>query len=731
MTIADIYAPCAVVNHTAFLRNVVVALERASVMPTTPYLYGPQSSYSIVDPFKVDFDPKAYTRSTWQTPSPSYSRPAEPILNFNRHPDSYVAAPYGNTNAKEMPANTNKKVKLLRGGQLSLRVLELLGALGLLVCAICVKIPQTVPSYVVRITVSRCRLSCIAQYANVDQPAVDILTTAYAIYHLARAAKSRPPASSASYHFFALVIDIALVPFFVFIILASRNVYGIPFNGDSTGGSSTESGPIKWGSLFSETGTETIIQVTYLVSIINGGLHLVSALISLYLVYLFNKISHLPPDMNPLENNLTSRKVRKHRYKNSELSTSTISQPQMIDKVSLYDSARGSMIKETAISDTRPISFLHTRSNSDQVYSPHNPATAAASRSNLALPGIPQMYHQPQSARHSRMNLSQSGSQMNAQSLSPTKYSHNFMSEPSSRTPTMTATVSKAGSTYTSATAATRSTNPTAPAVPRKSSKRHSNGFPSDNWFVHESDGEESDGDLGNRSQLHDNTEPAISIVDEDEYDPYRSHDLMPSNNSVRGIDFGVLRNPAAAAKPKYASVPQMSASPQSSPPRRYNDEMPLNPLGMNPPTPEPTVAQFNSPRPLSAISGNTTPKKSVGTPAKTRYYGDLSSAMAGVRGQSPSPGAINRWGNKLAPEKGVGGNSGAEPKSQNSGFPERKDWAVQDGGRQGRVVSRTGADEGWEQSMVKDGLRGRHVSGKIAEEGRGGARWGGWSHGG
>lgn len=128
-------------------------------MPTTPYLYGPQSSYSVVDPFKTDFDPKAYTRATWQAPSPSHSRPAGPILNFNRHPDSYSAAPYGNTNAEEMPANTNTKVKALRGGQLGLRVLELLGALGLLVCAVCSKIPQTVPSYIVRITVSWLGLS--------------------------------------------------------------------------------------------------------------------------------------------------------------------------------------------------------------------------------------------------------------------------------------------------------------------------------------------------------------------------------------------------------------------------------------------------------------------------------------------------------------------------------------------------------------------------------------------
>lgn len=295
----------------------------------------------------------------------------------------------------------------------------------------------------------------------------------------------------------------------------------------------------------------------------------------------------------------------------------------------------------------------------------------------------------------------------------------------------MTATVSKAGSTYTSATAATRSANTKAPAVPRKSSKRYSNGFPSDNWFVHESDGEESDGDLGNRSHLQDNIEPAISIIDEDEYDPYRSHDLMPSKNSALNFDFGVLRNPAAAAKPKYASVPQMSASPQSSPPRRYDDDLPLNPLGMNPPTPEPTATQFHNLRPLSATSGNTTPKKSVGTPTKTRYYGDLSSAMAGVRGQTPSPGPINRWGKKLGPEKGVGGNSEAETNLLRAGSPERIDWAVQDDGRQGRVVSRTGVDEGWEQQMVRDGLRGRNVSGKVAEEGRGGARWGGWSHGG
>lgn len=62
--------------------------------------------------------------------------------------------PYGNTNAKELPANTAKKVKIVRGTQLGFRILQTIGAIGLLFCVIALKISDGIPSYVTRIAVS-------------------------------------------------------------------------------------------------------------------------------------------------------------------------------------------------------------------------------------------------------------------------------------------------------------------------------------------------------------------------------------------------------------------------------------------------------------------------------------------------------------------------------------------------------------------------------------------------
>lgn len=100
-----------------------------------PYLYDPPSRNGYA---QAHFNPRAYSQASLQ---PAQPRPKQegPLVDFNKHPDSYLILPYGNINAKPMSPRTRKTVKYTRQTQLALRCLELVGAVGLLVCVICVR----------------------------------------------------------------------------------------------------------------------------------------------------------------------------------------------------------------------------------------------------------------------------------------------------------------------------------------------------------------------------------------------------------------------------------------------------------------------------------------------------------------------------------------------------------------------------------------------------------------
>lgn len=217
----------------------------------------------------------------------------------------------------------------------------------------------------------------------------------YAIYHLLRPAKGRTPNSSSSYHFFALFMDVGLIPFYVFIALYANQNYNLSV--DDTN---------RWTSFFSTNfATTTVIFVTFIASIIVGSLHLVSIGLDIYLIMIFRKIANLPPDMNPLEDNLTGssrRRSMKHKHKNSEMTLSSIS-TDLSEKKAGYYSGSTSNDSRTSIAkdpDARVIPWGHSRMNSEQIYSAHNPESARLSRQQLDEVTL----HQgPASARSSRV----------------------------------------------------------------------------------------------------------------------------------------------------------------------------------------------------------------------------------------------------------------------------------------------------------------------------------------
>jgi hypothetical protein len=252
-----------------------------------------------------------------------------------------------------MPPSTRKKVVRLRQAQQALRLLELIGSCGMLFCVISINKTSSSVGWIIRLA-----------------PAVSLLHTFYGFYHFCRAATGRTAGSSASYMVFAAMMDIGLIPFFIFCALMShadysRNAYG-------------------WSTLFNTTqASYKIIYAFFLISVTVGSLLIVSLVLGVYLGLVFRKIAKLPPDMNPLEPNLTARP---HKRNKSELTTEKHLTGTTADST------------DNLMAGTRRVPFMHTRTDSADSLTLYN-NSARQSRVDL---GKEEMY------RHS--NLSYAGS---------------------------------------------------------------------------------------------------------------------------------------------------------------------------------------------------------------------------------------------------------------------------------------------------------------------------------
>ncbi|CAD6593866.1 MAG: hypothetical protein ASARMPREDX12_007747 [Alectoria sarmentosa] len=312
-----------------------------------PFLYDHPSKFSFSGPTQLPaFNPKAATHASLSLPTPT-SKPDGPLINakeYNRHPDSYYVAPYGNLDWKPMGPHTKSSVKWTRITQLVLRICELIGAVG----------------WIIRVP-----------------PGVAVLHTIYGTYHLSRSAKGRTPSSSASYFLFAAIMDAGLIPFLVFTALISHTQSIEPVNA-----------PSHWSTLLgSDEATTSVVFAIYITSVITGTLHLVSLATSIYLGVIFRKISRLPPDMNPLEDNLTSR----HKRNKSSLLDNRVSQISTpTDKLRVAKAEDPLMASPT-------LPFMHTRNDSysDVTVLSHPNASARASRTNLST----SFYDQPPAHR--------------------------------------------------------------------------------------------------------------------------------------------------------------------------------------------------------------------------------------------------------------------------------------------------------------------------------------------
>ncbi|TPX08463.1 uncharacterized protein E0L32_010080 [Thyridium curvatum] len=292
--------------------------------PQQPFLY---ESDKVDSRFPTSsFDPKAVTRASWE-PKPKKPKQNGPLISINRHPDAHEVIgqrrPF-----RTLGHRTKAWIKGMRKVQLGLRVLEMIGAAGILTLMILINHVSDLVAWVARITAGVVIVHCV-----------------YGIYHLSRHAGGRTPASSAAYQLFAAVSDLCVLPLYTYVCLSTRN--------------SSEG----WGTLVAN---ETLlpkyfIPALYYTLIGAGGLHLLSLAIGLWLALKFRQITRMPPDMNPLEAHLTSRAHK--RNKSSVATSSTFSESEKRLSTPLEDRRRSGMPYQD-LSRPPSIPFTHTRTGS-------------------------------------------------------------------------------------------------------------------------------------------------------------------------------------------------------------------------------------------------------------------------------------------------------------------------------------------------------------------------------
>ncbi|KAK2612878.1 hypothetical protein QQS21_001158 [Conoideocrella luteorostrata] len=284
-------------------------------MGSPPFMYSAEQRSDARFPVST-FDPKAVTRASWE-PSPRRAAQNRPLISFNKHPDHYLSLGRG----------TKRWIQWLRGVQLFIRSLEFNGELGILVLLVLITNIDDATGWIMRILSGVAMIHCL-----------------YAVYHLSRKASGRTPGSSAAYHVFAAIFDLAVMSLYAF------------------GAVSTHNGASEWTTRVNDQNLmRYFVPALYYMTIATGGLHLISLSISLWLGMKFRKISLMPPDMNPLEDHLTARPLHKRNKSSIATGSSSFDEKQ-------YSGHSGSQGRFGSAlgNDSHPpiVPFLQTRTGS-------------------------------------------------------------------------------------------------------------------------------------------------------------------------------------------------------------------------------------------------------------------------------------------------------------------------------------------------------------------------------
>ncbi|KAH8154999.1 uncharacterized protein LAJ45_00007 [Morchella importuna] len=226
-------------------------------------------------------------------------KPMAPYVHLDQSTNAKIAR------AERANATTISRRALLgvRVLAIALRALQLLGAMGLLLCMMFVRKLDDITGWICRVP-----------------PAVAIFHIVYYIYHVACSDRVRTPKSSVSYFLFASVVDLAIISFYAFIaILSYRQHQGV------TDGA--------WGTIFNNDDAASKIFITvFLVACISGALAILSLLVTLYLIRIFRHLASLSADQNPFlvdEKDSAAYTPLGKRWSDSTTATAAPSMPEI------------------------------------------------------------------------------------------------------------------------------------------------------------------------------------------------------------------------------------------------------------------------------------------------------------------------------------------------------------------------------------------------------------------
>ncbi|KAL2887134.1 hypothetical protein HOO65_050255 [Ceratocystis lukuohia] len=174
------------------------------------------------------------------------------------------------------------------------------------------------------------------------------LHCSYSTYHHYRSPVGRSPASIAAYQIFSGFADAAVIGIYSYgIVTVDRDGH-------------------KWSTILDPSILNTMISATFYGLISAAAVHVISLFISAWLGYIFRRISSLPPDMNPLDVMFTSRK--KHHKKSKSSVGSTLS--TSLIKKDVFGASEAHKLSSQAMeeldSPRHSIPFLETLQRSPQ-----------------------------------------------------------------------------------------------------------------------------------------------------------------------------------------------------------------------------------------------------------------------------------------------------------------------------------------------------------------------------
>lgn len=526
---------------------------------------------------------------------------------------------------------------------------------------------------------------------------------------------------------FAASLDAGLIPFYAFTAFAANRQY-------------TESA-YNWGTLFNNAQiTENIAHVLFLISTVCGALHVVSFVISVYLATVFRQIAKLPPDMNPLEDNLTARP---HKRSKSEVSEKYRS----VSTLDSLDANSRATVEDPLMGEPRTIPFMHTRQNSSDT-TPGQQQSAQTSSDEKRASGTSIHSH-----RLSRSDLPSQQrrlyEQSNQSKSSLTRSSAHRSRNPSSRPTSMV---------LNDAPALRPSANEHVPTDFRWGSPVSS--LESDNWVAYpsrpSSPVNENIARRSNSIESRNNTLPSFYSGASDWLSSAQKYGRDVSEEKARG-EYTALQNQEDDENAYQDHHAEQDLGERHQP----DDGQASNPLGMNPATPQPKEEEQSASWKESlrhpALTDLPNPSVNINRAGtKGRFYGELEgtglSVPRVVSNQEMQEEKPKIRGSKKLRRRKSGKSSAYEalktkdddddsddPETPESAEKQRSTEASNDSidsDRKGRVVSNSGIDLGagfqlgsgsnsYSSYIAEMGVgrrRDRNVSGKVAEEGRGGA---------